>query len=202
MRPIRRVALAAHLLGLSLALAACAGKQEGGGHGPGGAPAVVTTTVLAPSPWRDSLEAIGTATARESVSLTARVSETVADVRFDSGQQVRAGQVLVTLSQRARGRIHPRADRGDRALEGLARERIAARLHRLADGQRRQPALRHREVDLDGGHVVHRGDHRARRDQRAGTDLAQAEHAVERRADDAVAGGGAGGVEPALGGVA
>ena len=101
MRPIRRVALAASVLGLSLALAACAGKQEGGGRGPGGAPAVVTTTVLAPSPWRDSLEAIGTATARESVSLTARVSETVADVRFDSGQQVRAGQVLVTLSQRA-----------------------------------------------------------------------------------------------------
>ena len=101
MRPIRRVALAASVLGLSLALAACAGKQEGGGRGPGGAPAVVTTTVLAPSPWRDSLEAIGTATARESVALTARVSETVADVRFDSGQQVRAGQVLVTLSQRA-----------------------------------------------------------------------------------------------------
>ena len=99
MRPIRRVALAASVLGLSLALAACAGKQEGGGRGPGGAPAVVTTTVLAPSPWRDSLEAIGTATARESVALTARVSETVADVRFDSGQQVRAGQVLVTLSQ-------------------------------------------------------------------------------------------------------
>ena len=85
MRPIRRVALAAHLLGLSLALAACAGKQEGGGRGPGGAPAVVTTTVLAPSPWRDSLEAIGTATARESARRLPTCVSTAAS-RFAPGR--------------------------------------------------------------------------------------------------------------------
>src|SRR3546814_1792596 len=47
--------------------------------------------------------------------------------------------------------------------------------------------FRHREVDVDAGDVVERGDHRARRDQCAGADLADAQAAGERRADDAVA---------------
>jgi len=88
------------LLACGLFLAACGGKDEGKGKG-GGPPAVVTTTVLAPAPWSDGIEALGTANARESLSITAKVSETVAEVRFESGQQVRAGQVLVTLSDRA-----------------------------------------------------------------------------------------------------
>lgn len=36
--------------------------------------------------------------ARESVTVTAKVSETVERVHFDSGDEVRAGAVLVTLS--------------------------------------------------------------------------------------------------------
>ena len=99
MTAIHRAAALALMMAL---LAGCGGKDEGKGRGgAGGPPAVVTTTVLAPSPWSDQVEAIGTTTARESVTLTAKVSETVREVRFDSGQQVRAGQVLVTLSQGA-----------------------------------------------------------------------------------------------------
>jgi membrane fusion protein (multidrug efflux system) len=52
-------------------------------------------------PWSDSIAALGTASARESISITAKVSETVAQVRFDSGQVVHAGDVLVTLSNGA-----------------------------------------------------------------------------------------------------
>ena len=74
--------------------------SHGGGRG-GGPRAVVTPRGLAPARWRDSLEAIGTASARESVALTAKVSETVTDVRFDSGQLVKKGQVLVVLSRQA-----------------------------------------------------------------------------------------------------
>jgi len=84
-----------------LLLAGCGGKDEGKSRGAGGPPAVVTTTVLATAPWSDSIEALGTAVARESLVITAKVSETVDQVRFESGQVVSAGQVLVTLSDRA-----------------------------------------------------------------------------------------------------
>jgi membrane fusion protein (multidrug efflux system) len=82
----------------ALVLLGCSAKDAG--KGGGGPPAVVTTTVLSPSPWADTLEALGTASARESVSITAKVSETVAQVRFDSGDVVHAGDVLVTLSDK------------------------------------------------------------------------------------------------------
>lgn len=85
---------------LALLLAACGG-EDSGGKGKGGPPAAVTTTMLAAAPWTDSIEALGTASAGESVSITARVSETVAKVSFDSGDVVRAGDVLVTLSGNA-----------------------------------------------------------------------------------------------------
>jgi membrane fusion protein, multidrug efflux system len=80
-------------------LGACGRKEAGGGNG--GPPSVVTTTVLAPSAWTDTIDALGTAAARESVTVTAKVSETVARVNFDSGAAVNAGDVLVTLSDRA-----------------------------------------------------------------------------------------------------
>jgi membrane fusion protein (multidrug efflux system) len=85
---------------LASLLAGCGGDAKGGkaGQGGSGAPATVTTTVLAPMPWSDTLQALGTAAARESVTITAKVSEKVAQVHFDSGDQARAGQVLVTLS--------------------------------------------------------------------------------------------------------
>jgi membrane fusion protein (multidrug efflux system) len=89
------------LVVLVLLLAACGGKDSGQERGKGGPPAVVTTTVLAPMPWTDSIEALGTASARESISITAKVSETVAKVSFESGDVVRAGDVLVTLSGNA-----------------------------------------------------------------------------------------------------
>jgi membrane fusion protein (multidrug efflux system) len=83
---------------LSLLLAACGSGNPADKKGAGNAPATVTTTVLQPSAWTDTIDAIGTAHANESVTLTAKVSETVQRVDFESGDPVRAGQVLVTLS--------------------------------------------------------------------------------------------------------
>jgi membrane fusion protein (multidrug efflux system) len=48
--------------------------------------------VLAPMPWSDTLQALGTAAARESVTITAKVSEKVEQVHFESGDEARAGR--------------------------------------------------------------------------------------------------------------
>jgi membrane fusion protein (multidrug efflux system) len=79
-------------------LVAACGRGDGADKKSGNAPATVTTTVLQPSPWVDTIDAIGTAHANESITLTAKVSETVQRVAFESGDPVHAGQVLVTLS--------------------------------------------------------------------------------------------------------
>src|SRR3546814_10465212 len=58
-----------------LCLAAC---SDDGAAARGEAPAeVVTTTTLALQPWHDRIRALGTVKARESVAVTAKVSETV-----------------------------------------------------------------------------------------------------------------------------
>src|SRR3546814_3175367 len=49
-------------------------------------------------PWHDRIRALGTVKARESVDVTAKVSETVEQVHFDSGDEVAKGAPLVTLS--------------------------------------------------------------------------------------------------------
>lgn len=77
-------------------IAACGGNQESGGRSESAV--TVTTTRVALESWNDTIQALGTVKARESVMITAKVSETVDQVHFDSGDQVREGDVLVTLS--------------------------------------------------------------------------------------------------------
>lgn len=60
--------------------------------------AVVTTTIVQVQPWSDTIQALGTVKAHESIMVTAKVSETVERVHFESGDEVDAGDVLVTLS--------------------------------------------------------------------------------------------------------
>lgn len=82
---------------LTLGLSACGSNGGGGGGGPGGAAPVVTTAPVASVPWTDRIGALGTARASESIMITSKLSERVARVRFESGQRVEAGQVLVDL---------------------------------------------------------------------------------------------------------
>lgn len=65
------------------------------------APPVVTAGTVTTARWQDSIEALGTAQARESITLTAKVTEKVTRVNFEDGDTVEAGQVLVDLSGRA-----------------------------------------------------------------------------------------------------
>lgn len=90
------------VLGPALCLVLLAGCGRGGGAdsaADAGAQAItVTTTQVALHPWSDTIQALGTARARESVMVTAKVSETVERVHFDSGDDVAQGAVLVSLS--------------------------------------------------------------------------------------------------------
>jgi membrane fusion protein (multidrug efflux system) len=89
--------------GLALCLLASACHR--GPDGPARAgnrdkPVPVAIEVVRERPWRDELRALGTVAARESVTVTAKVSETVEQVHFESGQAVARGAPLVTLSGR------------------------------------------------------------------------------------------------------
>lgn len=68
-----------------------------GAGGPGGATTIVAATVGMHT-FTDGLQAIGTAQARESIVLTPKVADTIRAIRFDSGDRVRRGQVLVEMS--------------------------------------------------------------------------------------------------------
>src|SRR5690606_16975460 len=94
----------------------------------------VTTALVAMQPWTDQLRAVGTVQARETVVVTAKVSETVDRVHFDSGDAVRAGDPLVTLSgqqqRAARAEAQATASEADRLLrrqEELAGQQLIAR---------------------------------------------------------------------------
>ncbi len=86
--------------GLCLLLSACGGDAAPAGPGRDAPAAVVTTQLARVQPWSDTIQALGTVKARESVTITAKVSETVERVHFESGDEVPAGAPLVTLSGR------------------------------------------------------------------------------------------------------
>jgi len=94
--PTNRLYLAILALALCMGLAAC---SKGEDDARDQAVPTVTTARLQPVRWSDELTALGTANARESVTISASVSQTIASVEFDSGQLVKRGQSLVTLTQ-------------------------------------------------------------------------------------------------------
>lgn len=71
------------------------GGRPGGGFG---APALVVLAAAEEQEIVQTVEALGTARANESVTVTAKVTESVRRVLFDDGQYVEAGDVLVELT--------------------------------------------------------------------------------------------------------
>ena len=97
--PTRPLAAFAFLTAMALTLAACGGDGAAAPESGASATAVTVEPALM-RPWNDTVQALGTVKARESVTVTAKVSETVEDVHFESGDVVKAGAPLVTLSGR------------------------------------------------------------------------------------------------------
>lgn len=81
-----------------------AGAARGGSPGqPGGPgafsqiPVAVVTAEAAMKPWAIEVEALGTTRANEAVDITTKTANLVTAIRFEEGQTVRRGQVLVEL---------------------------------------------------------------------------------------------------------
>ena len=108
---------------LLFALASCGG--EGGGAAPHKPPLVGATPVVTMR-FVDRIEAVGTARAREQVTLSAPVTERIVRINFEDGGYVHAGQVIAELAQgqeaaqlaEARGRARE-ADQQLRRLQSL-----------------------------------------------------------------------------------
>lgn len=60
-------------------------------------PIPVVVQAVSVQPWNSTVQSIATVRARESVALTAAVSDVVEQVNFDSGDEVKAGQLLLRL---------------------------------------------------------------------------------------------------------
>jgi membrane fusion protein (multidrug efflux system) len=62
-------------------------------------PAPVIVSPVKEAPFADSVEALGTTKANETVIITADTSEKVIEIHFEDGQEVKAGDLLVTLDK-------------------------------------------------------------------------------------------------------
>ncbi|HZX78859.1 efflux RND transporter periplasmic adaptor subunit [Lysobacter sp.] len=121
---------ASTLLALVTAVTACGsnGAEQRGGDGD--RPIPVTTQQVRMQPFSDTLLALGNVRARESITVTAKVSETVQQVHFESGDVVAAGAPLVTLT----GRQQQAAFEQAQATANEA-EKLYQRQRELADQQ-------------------------------------------------------------------
>jgi membrane fusion protein (multidrug efflux system) len=93
--------------------------------------------------FADSIEALGTVAARESVALTATVTETVSALHFDDGDRVEKGQPLAEIEQ-PRGarpaRGSARHGRAKRCRQYQRFQSLAGQGHRGQIAARRTPA--------------------------------------------------------------
>jgi membrane fusion protein (multidrug efflux system) len=94
----RRLAFALAVCGV---LAGCSEPSAQNGNrsvpGAGGSPVGVVTAAVNTQPLGIDIEAVGSAVANESVEITSKTSNIVTAVRFQEGQLVKRGQILVNL---------------------------------------------------------------------------------------------------------
>lgn len=92
-------AAVAALLGLAATfkLMTSGDDEAAGGRGRGGAVQVAIETV-GREEFSDVVEALGTARANESVTITSKVTDVISRIAFDSGDEVEAGDVLAELA--------------------------------------------------------------------------------------------------------
>ena len=188
---MKRAATLIIVLGVFLAMTAIVifrsmGGEETSAGGWGGGATTVAAYEVGSHEFADIVEALGTARANETVTVTAQVADTISIMNFDSGQRVSEGDILVELTEteeaadlaearatqrearRELDRVEDLIDRGIAPRQRLdeanaAVERAAARVNsieaRLADRIVRAPfagMVGLREVSV--GSLVRPGD--------------------------------------------
>jgi membrane fusion protein (multidrug efflux system) len=105
-----------------------AADDESGGDGAGGqgAPMGIDATVVRPGSVSEEIQTTGTLRANESVDLTAETAGKVTSIRFEEGERVAAGDLLLTIN--------------DSELQA-ERERLQHQLELATDRAERQKAL-------------------------------------------------------------
>lgn len=113
-------------------------------------PSVIGTRAVMTT-WSDPLEALGTLSAEESVTLSATVTEIVADINFRDGEQVDEGQLLIRLEDaeeqaqlRASQALRDERRNASTRATQLQDRNLAAR----ADVEDSQSRLRQAEADI------------------------------------------------------
>lgn len=126
---IGALALMGGLAGLkTVSQAVSDGPGAGGGAKPGnngGAP-LVEAGHVGLAAFADEVQALGTAQAVESVVITSKVTDTIRALRFESGQKVARGQVLVVLDS-----VEQQADLAEARAQAEADAREQARFAEL-----------------------------------------------------------------------
>lgn len=84
------------VLGVAVYLRLAEDAPAQGGRGGGAVPVVVSEVVTAP--FVDSLQAVGSTRADESIEITANVSDRIEQILFEEGDRVEAGQLLVVMN--------------------------------------------------------------------------------------------------------
>lgn len=113
---------------------AAAGSAPKGppGAAPGGQrgaePARVRVETVAVAPLFDVVQALGTAQARESVVITSKITDAIQSIRFESGDRVRRGQILVVLAS-----VEQQADLAEAKAQLEAAKRDAERFVELGE---------------------------------------------------------------------
>lgn len=100
--------------------------------------------------WSDPLEALGTLSADESVTLSATVTETIAEINFQDGEQVESGRLLLRLEdteEQAQLRAAQAISDERRNASGRASQLQQRNLAARADVEDSQARLRQAEAE-------------------------------------------------------
>jgi len=129
-----------------------ADAQRTGGESPAALSVIVAPASIAPD-FGDTLEALGTTKANESVLITANVTEFVREILFDDGDRIRKGDILVVLDKEeeeaalksARALLDERMASFKRAQELVQQQAIST-----ATLEEREALLRQIEGNIEG----------------------------------------------------
>ena len=117
-------------------------------------PEAVTTIVTAEEQWAETLTAIGTMAAVQGVTVSADLPGTVERILFDSGQAVRAGEVLAVLDTRQE-QAQLAAIEAERELARLTFDRLQGLLNErvISRAEFDRATAEYRESDAKVGEI-------------------------------------------------